>query len=136
MFRTTLDTNVLVSAYGFGGRPAELWYAVLDGRVRAVTSVPLLTELADKLYSVCGFDDARVRAAIAQIVRVGEVVEPAERIAVIADEADNRVLECAVAGTVDLIVTGDRHLLDLGEYGGIPIARVADALDRIVQGDA
>jgi predicted nucleic acid-binding protein len=42
------------------------------------------------------------------------------------DPPDNRILECAIAGQADLIVSGDRHLLKLKSYQGIPIVRPVD----------
>lgn len=129
MRRLVLDTNVLVSAYGFGGKPADLMRAIIEGEFELVTSPALLTELADTLYTVLGFDDEHVRAAIAQIARIAEVVRPDVTLHFVVDEPDNRVLECARAGAADAIVSGDHHLLDLGEYEGMPIVRVAAVLD-------
>jgi len=43
----------------------------------------------------------------------------------VSDDADNRVLEAAVAGGADFIVSGDAHLLDLGDFEGIPIVAPA-----------
>jgi predicted nucleic acid-binding protein len=37
------------------------------------------------------------------------------------DSDDNRVLECAVAAKANYIISGDKHLLDLGEYRGIEV---------------
>jgi predicted nucleic acid-binding protein len=41
------------------------------------------------------------------------------------------VLACALDGQADLIVSGDRHLLDLGEYQGIPILTAREFLERL-----
>lgn len=123
--RLVADTNVLISAYGFGGKPAELVRHAIEGECALLTSKPLLLELADKLYDVLGFDDEHVEAVVRQLARIGEVVEPAFTLDVVEDEPDNRVLECAVAGSADAIVSGDHHLLDLGEHAGIPIVTTA-----------
>ncbi|MDZ4655409.1 MAG: putative toxin-antitoxin system toxin component, PIN family [Coriobacteriia bacterium] len=130
MSRVVLDTNVFISAYGFGGKPAELLRACIVGEHVLVTSPAILAEVADKLYEVLGFDDEHVREALKQVVRIGEVVRPDAELHVVADEPDNRVLECAVAGGADFIVSGDRHLLDLGEYEGIRVVRVAEIVDE------
>jgi len=45
-----------------------------------------------------------------------------------ADPSDNRILECAVAADVEVIVSGDKHLLALGSFRGIPIQRVGEFL--------
>jgi predicted nucleic acid-binding protein len=47
------------------------------------------------------------------------------------DPDDDRVLECAVAGEADYMVSGDRHLLKLGSYGGIPILTVRQFMDAV-----
>lgn len=45
------------------------------------------------------------------------------------DDPDNRVLECALAGRADAIVTGDTALLELGEYRGVRIVSLRDYLE-------
>ena len=53
-------------------------------------------------------------------------------LAVVKDDPDDdRVLECAIAGHADSIVSGDRHLLKLGAYEGIPIATVRQFMDKL-----
>lgn len=129
MSRIVLDTNVYVSAYGFGGKPARVLAAVISGEHTLVTSPALLAEVADKLYAVLGFDDEHVSEVIRQVARIAEVVRPAVSIDLVADEPDNRVLECAVEGGADVIISGDHHLLDLVSYQGIRIVRVAEFLE-------
>ncbi len=126
MSRILLDTDVLVSAYGFGGKPFEILEAAIDGAHELVFSPPLLAELARVLYDVLGMDDAHVRAAIDQLIRISDIVEPPKELSVCRDPADDRVLECAVAGGVEMLVTGDEDLLVLGEYRGIRIVRVRE----------
>jgi len=54
------------------------------------------------------------------------LVEPEMPLAIVlADESDNRYIECAVAGNAQYIVSGDQHLLDIGEYQGILIVTPA-----------
>jgi uncharacterized protein len=62
--------------------------------------------------------------------RHAELVKLGMRLRVLKDDADNRVLECAVEGHAESIVSGDRHLLDLKEFRGIPIVRVSDFLSK------
>jgi putative PIN family toxin of toxin-antitoxin system len=106
-----------------------MYTAVIEGEFEMATSPALLAELADKLYTVLGFDDEHVRAVIAQLARVARIVRPAPTLHVLADEPDNRVLGCALASSADAIVSGDHHLLDLGEYEGFPVLRVAAVLE-------
>jgi predicted nucleic acid-binding protein len=72
-------------------------------------------------------DTAIIRA---KLERVAEIVKPDMVLHVIQDDPDdNRVLECAVKGSADYIVTGDRHLLRLGSYEAIAIVTVRQFLD-------
>jgi len=61
-----------------------------------------------------------------------EIVRPAISLHVIEDDPDDdRVLECAIQGRADFIVTGDRHLLKLNTYKGIPILTVRQFLEQM-----
>ena len=72
----------------------------------------------------------RSAAIRAKLEEVAAVVTPETVVHVIQDDPDdNRVLECAVAGRADIIVSGDRHLLKLGANAGIPIVTVREFLE-------
>jgi uncharacterized protein len=126
--RVVFDTNVFVSAYAFGGKPAELIRAAIVGEVVLVTSPPILAELARVLADKLGFEADRVDQVIGQIARIAEVVRPVSRVEIVSDEPDNRVLECAREGAADLIVSGDAHLLELGAFEGIRVLSPSQAL--------
>ena len=55
-------------------------------------------------------------------------VKPRRRLQVVKDEPDNRILECALTGRAEVIVTGDHSLLALGEYKGVRIIRLREYL--------
>jgi putative PIN family toxin of toxin-antitoxin system len=126
--RAVLDTNVYISAYGFGGKPAAVLRAAILGEFELVTSPEILVETADKLAVVLGFDREHVEAVVGQIARTAMVVRPKMRLAVVRDDADNRVLEAALESGAVSIVSGDRHLLELVVWEGIRVIRVADFL--------
>jgi predicted nucleic acid-binding protein len=70
-----------------------------------------------------------VKAFIRRFKRVAIVVEPGLTLKVIEDDpADNRVLECAVAGGAAYIISGDDHLLRIKEFKEIVILRPAGFL--------
>lgn len=54
---------------------------------------------------------------------------------VLEDDADNRVLECAVEGRAEWIISGDKHLLSLKEFRGVQIVRVAEFLSKFGEHD-
>ncbi len=129
--KVVLETNILISAFIFpGGAPESVYRAALEHRITLVTSPPLLAEFGRVLSDKFGWDTGRVREAVSQVARIGEVVRPTERVHVIHDDpADDRVLEAAL-GHADIIVSGDRHLLRLRVWRRIPIEKSADLLRR------
>jgi len=130
--KAILDTNVLISAYVFpGGTPEAVYRLALEGRLEIGTSLTLLAELGRVLGQKFGWIPDRVEAAVAQVARIAAVVEPGETVRVVtADPADDRVLEAARAFGADVIVSGDRHLLDLGTWSGIEIISPAELVAR------
>ncbi len=130
MHRVVLDTNVVVSGF-YGGRPREVMDLWRAGRVLLCLSVPILQEYTEVLDRFGQFArDAsdllrRLRdLEHALLVLLTEAVH-----AVPSDPDDDIFLACAVAAQADLIVSGDRHLLDLGRFRGIRIVTPAEALE-------
>lgn len=132
--RVVFDTNVYISAFITpGGRGEAAYLRAISGAVELSVSVPILSELARKLKEKFRWDDDQIKAAVRHVAAAAVVVRPAERLAVLADEPDNRILECAREAGAELIVTGDRHLLDLGTFEGIVIVTLAAFLDGTLQ---
>ena len=69
------------------------------------------------------------QSAVRPIKNFSEMVHPKERLEVIADDPDNRILECAVEGQAEFIISGDKHLLKLKAYQGIAIVTPVDFLE-------
>lgn len=130
--KAVLDTNVLISAYVFpGGKPEAVYRLALEARVEIGTSRTLLAELGRVLEQKFGWQPGRVETAVAQVARIATIVKPSEAVRFVsADPADDRVLEAARAFEADVIVSGDRHLLDLGAWDGIEIISPAEFVAR------
>ena len=127
--KAVFDTNVYVSALiTKGGRAEQAWLLAIRGRIEVYTSVPVMTEMAQKLREKFHWEDKQIRTAVKHITKIAKVVKPEVRLKILSDEPDNRILECARYAGAEVIVTGDRHLLDLGSFEGIMIVRIADFL--------
>ena len=135
MLRVVADTNIFISALMFGGLPGSFLDLAFLRSFVLVTSPPLLDELDEKL---CGkFELSRKDANLirARLESCALVLTPDIVLQVIKDDPDDdRVLECAVAGKADYIVSGDKHLLRLGSYQGISIVTARDFMDAIESG--
>ena len=139
MLRVVLDTNQFVSSVLVRqGLPAQVLDAWRRREFLLITSSPIIAEIRSTLsyprirrkYPLTDDDMERLATLLEQdaLVVPGEIDATG---AVPADPADDMVLACAVEGQADLIVSGDRHLLDLGEYQGIPIVTARQFLERL-----
>ena len=128
--RAVADTNIYISALMFGGLPGSFLDLAFLGSFTLITSPALLDELDEKLrlkFAVPQLDATLIRT---RLERTAEVVQPGQILRVVPqDPDDDRVIECAVAGNADCIVSGDRHLLRLGSYASIDILTVRQFLE-------
>jgi putative PIN family toxin of toxin-antitoxin system len=137
MMRVVLDTNVVASALLWGGKPLQLLQAGRQRRIQLHTSTSLLTELtnilarpkfAPKIAAArMSLDELTDQyAKLTTRVRPEPIARVVER-----DPDDDHVIACAIAARADAIVSGDKDLLVLGRYAGIPILTVREALGLI-----
>jgi putative PIN family toxin of toxin-antitoxin system len=127
--RAVFDTNIYVSAFAIpGGRTEAALLKAVRGEVRLVISKLIIRELLDVLASKFGRDAEEMARVAVFLAELAEVVQPRRKIEVLSDDADNRILECAIAGRADVIVTGDRAMLELGEYQGVRIMTLREFL--------
>ncbi|WP_436911072.1 putative toxin-antitoxin system toxin component, PIN family [Halosimplex marinum] len=128
------DTNVLVSALGFGGKPlAALVRALDDSEIDVVASEPTLAELGRAMeYDRLPFTERDRELFLTILRRETEIVTTAETVdAVERDPDDNAFPECAVASDADFLISGDDHLLDLGAFRGTDIVSPAGFLESV-----
>ena len=126
------DTNVLYAALASRGLCADLLRALLAEH-DIVIGAPVLVELRRNLLGKLRIPAERVEVVtgfISELERAPSVPPPA-RLPARIDGADAAILECAARAQVEIIVTGDRALLKLGEYCGIPVVTPRDLWLRL-----
>ncbi len=135
--RATVDTNLVVSAFLWGGNPRRVLEAAQDGVIDLFTSHALLSELLEvlsrdkfqkRLMAVNSSVDEIIDLykALAELIEVDEI-EPV----VIRDPDDDAVIACALAADSELIISGDNDLLDLKKYGNIRILTATEFLREL-----
>lgn len=132
--RVVFDTNVLVSAALKPGSLPDIALAICrQGSVaQSVTSPFILDEFRRVLSIKLRTAPASVETSLRAIRKHSEVVFPVDTLDTIhADPTDNRILECAVEGRADAIVSGDRHLLALKRFRKIPILTVREFVNTL-----
>jgi len=132
--RLVLDTNTAISGLLWHGTPGKLIDAAHANTISLCTSAVLLAELRGvlirekfaKQLETRGLNAVEVfdgYAALTTIV-VPAIIHPT----IVNDPSDDAVLACALGAKAELIVSGDRHLLDLQEYQSIRIVTALEAV--------
>ncbi len=135
--RVTVDTNLVVSAFLWGRNPRRVLEAAQDGVIDLFTSHDLLSELdevlsRDKFRQRLEAVNSSVSEILDQYEALAELIEVREiQPVVLRDPDDDAVIACAVFAECELIVSGDKDLLDLKEYGSIRILTAAEFLREL-----
>ena len=129
--KVVFDTNIFISAFVIPGGKAEASYShALRKDFTLYSSVAILTETAQKLEEKFGWQQDKISSLLKAISKVAIVIKTEPHLHLLADEPDNRVLECAEAVGADFIVTGDKHLLFLKHFQNSTVVRLADFLKK------
>jgi putative PIN family toxin of toxin-antitoxin system len=129
--KVVFDTNIFISAFVIPGGKAEAAYShALRKDFTLYSSVVILTETAQKLEGKFGWQQDKITSLLKAISKVAIVIKTEPHLHHLADEPDNRVLECAEAVGADFIVTGDKHLLFLKHFQNSTVVRLADFLKK------
>ena len=123
MITAVADTNIYISVMLFGGPCETILGMARAGLIDLSHSSAIERELRRILHDKFGWNDPHVRDAILELRLVSTRILPALHLSgLVQDEADHRILECAVAARVDYLITGDkRHLQPLKHFRGISI---------------
>jgi putative PIN family toxin of toxin-antitoxin system len=132
--RVVIDTNIWVSGLLWRGLPWKLLRLAEAGEVELCMAPAMIVELAEVLTyerlqprrDQLGLTPAELVAYTVSLVSLFEVPEGDPIVA--ADPDDDVFLRCALVARAAYVVSGDRHLLELGEYADIPILTVHDFL--------
>jgi len=120
--KVVFDTNILVSALVFpGGRAEAALLRIIEEHDQLLLSKPILDELLGVLARKFSRDAEELARIAVFLSELALTVRPRQKLRVVVDDPDNRVLECALAGRADAIVTGDSALLELGAFRGVRV---------------
>lgn len=128
MIKAVIDTNIFISSLIGNGNPAHIIDSLINKEFDLIISYALLDELFDVLSrprfeKYFSYDDIKELASL--IRSYTQIVSPATKLQICRDPKDDIVIECAVAGEADYIITGDEDLLCLTVYRNIHIITAA-----------
>ena len=128
--RVVIDTNVFISGLNFAGKPSEILELLIKGNIEVFISPFILSEIERILKERFEWNEGNIHRVLNRIKRQTILVHPKLKVTVIKEnDDDNRILECAIEGKVQYLISGDRkHLLPLKEYQGTKIISPSDFL--------
>lgn len=140
MIRVVVDTNILVSALLFGGKPGQLIPLWKTGKIQPHLSREIMDEYL-RVLSCPKFEltESEITYLVyREILPYFEMATVKTRAEIVkADPSDDKFLHCALSAAADCIISGDRHLLSLGSYQDIPILTVEHFFrSRLLESDA
>ncbi len=135
--KVVLDTNIVVSAIAWGGKPAQLINAAVQDLITLYTSPRLIAELSEVLHRthiVDALSKKKLSPGSAlnyyQTLTISVTPSTVSRI-VPNDPDDDHVIAAALTANAKLIVSGDQHLLKLPLFEGVDILNPAQACKLI-----
>lgn len=138
MLKVVLDTNVFVSSLLVKvGLPAQILNAWRERKLILAVSSSIIAEI----HAILSYTHIRRKYEVSK-EEIDELITLLEQDSLLVhsntkiidtiakDPSDDKVLVCATEAKVDFIVSGDRHLLDLGIYQGIPILTARQFIEQ------
>ncbi len=137
--RIVLDTNQHISAIiQPNGRPAQILRLWRAGVIELAISPLILEEFEIVVYrpriqQKYNLSDEDIAEYLEMLREFAIMVSGSITVNAVPDDPDdNIIIACALEAKVDLIISGDNHLLALGSYQGIPIVKAADFLSNYI----
>ena len=130
--KIVLDTNILISALGWEGKPKEIFRRVLAREFELILAEKQLEELKEVMnYPRLGFLEAQKTAFLNILLQIATIVETKGKLKIIKEDPDDdMILESAIESGATFIISGDHHLLKLKEFQNIHIVTVSKFLEE------
>ncbi|NOQ22973.1 MAG: putative toxin-antitoxin system toxin component, PIN family [Candidatus Aegiribacteria sp.] len=130
--QVVVDTNVLISAVFFGGKPGQILDAWQKKKIELVISTEILAEYIDVLHRLSAkypkVDVSQIITLIASFSLIVEARSLEEKVC--EDPDDDKFIAAAIAGSSNVIITGDAHLLDVSGYSDIEMIEPAAFIEK------
>lgn len=131
--RVVLDTNVLVSGTFWRGDSEKIIDKIENKEIELILSKDLIDEYEEvinreEIMNKIQNKDLILNESVQKIINDSIIVEPKQKFSIVEDIDDNKIIECAVEGNADYIVSQDNHLLKLKEFKDIKIVTPEDFL--------
>ncbi len=129
--KVVLDTNIFISSFGWNGKPKQIFQKCIDGELELIISPKQVEELQRVLnYPKFNFNEEEKETFLALILEIAILIEITGKVDVIKEDPDdNVILETAIIGAAEYIITGDPHLLNVKQFLNIKIVTATNFLE-------
>ncbi len=128
--KVVFDTNIFISALIIPGSQAEKAISkIIQGDDILLISKEIIVEVLSVLSSKFSRDREELSHVAIVLSELGEFISPVKQVKILRDEPDNRILECALSGYAEVIVTGDKDMLKLATYKKVRIITLKEYLE-------
>ncbi len=130
--KIVIDTNTLISAFGWGGKPSEIIKGVIEGKYELILSLKQMEEFIRVLdYPKFGFTKVQKERISLLLFGISTVIKTKTKIdKILRDAKDNMLLEPVKDMKIDYIITGDKDLLVLKKFGSAKIITASQLLEK------
>ena len=131
--KIVLDTNILISAFGWKGKPKEIFSKVINGEFKLIMSQKQLEEVEMVIeYPKFSFTNDQKSRFLKILLATINIVETSGKLNLIKDDVkDDVILESAVENDAEFLISGDEHLLKIKKYGNTKIVTATEFLELI-----
>lgn len=125
--RVVLDTNILVSATFWIGASNKIIKNIENKEIQLILSSEIIQEFSDvlnyeEIQNKIKDKKLEMQYSVEKIISIATIIQPIIQLNVIEEDPDdNIILECAIEGNADYIISYDKCLLNLKEFKGIKI---------------
>ena len=129
--KLVFDTNIYISAFVITGSLAEkAILKVIRENYRLFISKEIVDEVLSVLSKKFDYNKEILSRTAIFLSEIAELIKTHDKVYILKDESDNRIIECAVSAEADIIVSGDKEILSLKEYKGIKIMTLREFLEN------
>lgn len=127
-----LDTNVFISGIFFSGPPYQILKAWRDEKIQIVISPEILDEYQRVGETLTAeFPEIEIYPFLELLTAKAELISTKRfPVYICEDPDDDKFLSCAIASRTKLIISGDKHLLNVSGYQGIKVIRPRQFIDE------
>lgn len=129
--KVVLDTNILISAFGWEGNCRDLFRKIINNELILILSKKQINEIKRVLnYPKFSFTNSQKEKFIRILYENSRIIESNSIFNIIDDKDDNMFLEIAFDSKAEYIISGDKDLLNLKVFKNIKIISVKDFLNK------